>query len=536
MSSLKSGQGVPHPAWHVSPAFWRVPLERWLPTLIALIAVALYLPPINQFSSNYDEGVYWQSLRAMQEGHPLYSSVFSSQPPYFLTSIYPFYRLSGQSIAAARVGVAVFAIIGVAALFWLGAELEGFWGGAIAAALLVFNPSYLAQARTLESDGPAVAVSIVAVALAVAAMRRPGVWQRRLAALSGVVIAYGILIKLFDVVALIPMALYLAAPIFSAFDAGDGRVRRPDAATLRAAVSAALPALISWVVGGVVATIVLLIPFLGSFGALWQQVVSFHTTKELGLAPQLTGKGGASFESFLVIGALALIVVGLAVWQRAWRVAPPLLWLLAAIVTLNRLTTFFGHYAVLVAPSLALLIAFAPRLIAAAARKAPAAQQRQMARMLNVALAVAVLVTLAQSASVDFSPVNARDVGSAPNTTVVAGIPPGAQTHMAAINAFTMPGEVVVTDDQYAAAATGHSVPPELVDTSFVRVSTGYLSAAQVERVIERDHIRVVILGTQRLSKIPGFLPWLQARFVLAAHAGADYAIYLRVASGPPIA
>jgi hypothetical protein len=74
------------------------------------------------------------------------------------------------------------------------------------------------------------------------------------------------------------------------------------------------------------------------------------------------------------------------------------------------------------------------------------------------------------------------------------------------------------------------------VDTSFVRVSTGYLSAAQIERVIERDHIRVVILGTQRLSKIPGFLPWLQARFVLAAHAGKDYDIYLRVASGPPIA
>ncbi|HEX2350972.1 MAG TPA: glycosyltransferase family 39 protein, partial [Ktedonobacterales bacterium] len=189
----------------MSPAFWRAPLERWLPTLIALVAVALYLPPINQFSSNYDEGVYWQSLRAMQEGHPLYSAVFSSQPPYFLTSIYPFYRLFGQSIAGARVGVAVFAIIGIAALFWLGAELEGLWGGAIAAALLVLDPNYLAQARTLESDGPAVAVSIVAVALAVAAMRRPGVWQRRLAALSGVVIAYGILIKLFDVVALIPI-------------------------------------------------------------------------------------------------------------------------------------------------------------------------------------------------------------------------------------------------------------------------------------------------------------------------------------------
>ena len=534
LDSSRASQDAPHSARLAWPASWRGSLERWLPTLIALVAAALYLPPISQYSANYDEGVYWQSLRAMQAGHPLFSSVFSSQPPYFLASIYPFYLLFGQSIAAARVGVVVFAIIGVVAIFWLGSQLGGFWVGVIASALLVFEPNYLAQARTLESDGPAVAVSIVAVALAVAATRRTDVWRRRLAALSGVVIAYGILIKLFDVVALLPMALYLAAPIFSAFDAGDGRLRRPDAATLRAAISAALPDLLAWAVGGVVAGFALLLPFLGSFDALWSQVVSFHTAQQQGLGPQLEGKLVVSLMSFLTLGVLALIVVALAVWQRAWRVAPLLVWTLAAIFTLTRLTTYFGHYAVLVSPSLALLVALAPTLVAPLA--VSLAARASAARWLNLAVTVAVLIALAQSAFTDFTPVNARNVGSAPNTTVVAGIPPGAQTHLAAINAFTMPGEVIVTDDQYVAAQAGHSVPPELVDTSFVRVTTGYLTSTRIERVIERDHIRVVILGTQRLSKVPGFLPWLQSRFVLVAHAGANYDIYVRVASGPPIA
>lgn len=530
MSLLTSGNDAPRTARLAWPIFQSNQVERWLPTIITLVAAALYLPPITQFSAGYDEGVYWQSLRAMQAGHPLFSSIFSSQPPYFLISIYPFYLLFGQSIAAARVGVAVFGIIGVVAMFWLGSQLGGFWVGIIASALVATEPYYMAQARTLESDGPAVAVCIVAVALAVAATRRTGVWRRRLAALSGAVIAYAILIKLFAVAALVPMAIYLATPIFSAFDAGDGRLRRPDTATLRAAVAAALPDLLAWVAGGVVAAIALLIPFLGSFGALWSQVVSFHVTSERQLASQLTGKVGPTISSFRVLGALALIVVALAIWRRAWRVAPPLLWLLAAIFTLNRLSVYFGHYAVLITPSVALLVALALIVIA------PLATSDSAARWLHLALALAILIALAQSVATDFTPVNAHDVGSAPNTTVVAGIPPAAQTHLAAINAFTLPGEVIVTDDQYAAAQAGHSVPPELVDTSFVRVASGNLTGAQIESVIERDHIRVVILGSRRLSAVPGFMPWLQSHFVVVAHAGPNYDIYVRVASGPPIA
>ena len=81
------------------------PLDDRLATLLALVATALILWPLNGLERDYDEGVYWQSLRAMASGHPLFTSVFSSQPPFFLLSVYPFYMLFGQSIAAARFGV-----------------------------------------------------------------------------------------------------------------------------------------------------------------------------------------------------------------------------------------------------------------------------------------------------------------------------------------------------------------------------------------------------------------------------------------------
>ncbi len=98
-------------------------VESRLAALLALVSLILILWPLNGLERDYDEGVYWQSLRAMASGHPLFTSVFSSQPPFFLVSLYPFYMLFGQSIAAARFGIAVFAIIGVVAMYWLGRML-----------------------------------------------------------------------------------------------------------------------------------------------------------------------------------------------------------------------------------------------------------------------------------------------------------------------------------------------------------------------------------------------------------------------------
>lgn len=48
--------------------------------LVLAIRAALILGPAH----GYDEGVYWQSLLAMSDGHALYRDIFYSQPPLFL--------------------------------------------------------------------------------------------------------------------------------------------------------------------------------------------------------------------------------------------------------------------------------------------------------------------------------------------------------------------------------------------------------------------------------------------------------------------
>ena len=82
----------------------------WAP-IVVLFAIAilmrLYQLGLPFDRDGYDEGVYWQSLRAMSAGSALYRDIFYSQPPGFLLSIYPLYALFGPSLWSARLGIAL---------------------------------------------------------------------------------------------------------------------------------------------------------------------------------------------------------------------------------------------------------------------------------------------------------------------------------------------------------------------------------------------------------------------------------------------
>jgi dolichyl-phosphate-mannose-protein mannosyltransferase len=488
--------------------------DHWLLALLVLSAAGLYLWPVAGFSRNYDEGVYWQSLRAMAAGHPLYTSVFSSQPPMFLLSVYPFYMAFGQSIAAARIGIALFAVAGVIAMYWLARQLGGRWAGLIAAALLAVDPHYRQQAQTLQAEGPAVAVAILAVALAVAASRRSGRWRMALAALAGAALAAGALIKLLDVVALVPIALYLGAPLLRAFDGGAGRVRRPTLAELRAGAMAAGRDLGLAMAGGAVAAVIALAPFASSLGVVWDQAVGFHLAA-MHIQPWPLSDNLdmviAAFKWMSLPAALAVVIA----WRwRDWRMAPPLLWLLVSAVVLVRQVPLFDHHVVFIAPCLALMAGLTPAMIGPGMRPA---RGRWLA-LTAVALIAGVFLT-----SLGYGLFATRAAARPPNSVMEAQIE--------AIRSVTAPGDLVVSDDQYIAAAAGRSAPPQLVDTSFVRASSGYLTASQLEAILTRDNVRVIVMDSGRLAKVPGFSAWLHAHYREVANVGDGADLYIRLNS-----
>jgi len=548
----------------------RLPLEPLALLAIGAVALALRLWPLRHFSLDFqDEGAYWQSLKAMAAGYPLFSVAFSSQPPFFLLGLFPFYQLFGGTIVAARLGVALYSLLGLAAVYYIGRATAGRWAGLLACALLAVDPLYLAESRTLQAEAPSAGLALAGVALAAVAMGQAGAGRRWRAAASGVAIGLGVLTKLFDVAALVPAALYLAAPLFAALRGAEGRLPAPRRADIWRALRLAGPDLLLLGAGFVVACAAVLTPFLPVRELAYDQVVRFHQVAEHTNALGKTGwraNLGTIRDTVLSFYALpylllALTGVALAVWRRAWTLAPPLAWLAISLGLLVRQTPLIWHHVVLLAPLLAIVAgaalplaltlhpqplslegkgehpALQPPLSRAREsrvdrrRSRGATPQRSAGWRGEGLLAYALLVLVGVSALAGlWSSVEAD------RSRVDTNPPPAAvQRRMAAVlQDSTRPGEFVVTDGQYIAGLAGRSVPPELVDTSLVRIQVGqldprYFSLRRLEDIIARDRVRTILFATGRLgptAHMPGFRPWVRRRYRLVARFGKDGELY----------
>ena len=90
----------------------------------------------------------------------------------------------------------------------------------------------------------------------------------------------------------------------------------------------------------------------------------------------------------------------------------------------------------------------------------------------------------------------------------------------------TPPRGFVVSDLPYAAVLADRRIAGPLVDTSWGRVISGKLSAADVIRVADEYDVHVVITG-RMLRRSPGLARMLRARFPVRRTFG-DATAYLR--------
>jgi hypothetical protein len=491
-----------------------------------LVALTLRFWPLGAASTEYDEGVYWQSLRAMSLGHPLFSSIFSSQPPLFLLSIYPFYLLFGSSLAAARAAVMLFSLAGLLAIYMAGRTISGRWVGLAALALLALDPLYLMGSHTLEAEVPAVACAGASVALAAHAVRRAGDRRRWLAGGAGLLLALGCGIKLFDVAALAPVALYLLAPAGAALTDAAGRLRWPGGPTFRRALRSALPDLLAGAAGALIGVALVVLPFAGQWPALYDQVVRFHLAAarslSIGMYANLLLLSRETVELPLALLATAGALAALAV--RRWRILPPALWACASFVVLVRQQPLFPHHVALLIPPLALTAAVG---LPSLAEILPAALGAGRGMLTDARGRGALAVMLAGVVLV-------WSVGA---TTVQSATPPAAApcpsaAAARALAASTQPGDLVVADDQYIAALASRDVPPQLVDTSLVRIQSGYLTTTQLETAIQAPDVRAILFCSGRFNLVPGFREWVNTHYLLVASFGQQGALYLKLPPG----
>jgi hypothetical protein len=468
---------------------------------------------------DYDEGVYWQSLRALAAGHPLFTSVYSSQPPAFLELLAPVHRLAGDTLVAERAAVLATAVIGLVAVYTTAALLVSRGAGLLAMAALAADPLFFRQSVTLQADGPSVCLALAALAAAALARRlrdrprppgagpgdgagRGGLLPAWLALFAGALLALAVLTKLLAVAALPAVGVMLAAP-------GDGRTPTGDRLPAGGARQGhALRDLGAAAAGGSLVAAAVLLPYVDAWGPLWRQAVGLH------LGAQALSIGG--FTPGDALPELPLLALGLAGLAVAARRAPALAaaggsWVTAAALLLALHRPFWPHHAVVLTAPLALLAGgLAPRPEAMPAR-----------RLVTAALALAAIAAWTASFA------HVRALQQPPATRAAA---------VAALRSATAPGEPVVTDDQFTAALAGRSTPPELVDTSEVRVVSGDLTADRVESIIQRDRVPAVLLATGRLDRLPGFESWLRGHFPVRRDLGPSGVLYLRpegISPGP---
>src|SRR6266487_2730611 len=460
--------------------------------LLALLAIALGMRlyglglPFDR--DGYDEGVYWQTLLSMHAGYTLYQQIFYSQPPFFMLSTYSFYTLFGSTLWSARLGIALVSLLGLAGALSMGKALSGRLGAIAAVFLLAVGAAYL----WWEIPEGAVGFS--------------------LAAISGVALSLGILCKLLSVTSIVPISLLLLARLWQIWRKKPGTNWR------------SLRPMILLVIASVGTMLVVLLPFLGAYASMIQDVITFHTDSKSVLindyAPNMY-----MLQTFL-LSNLPLVIaafVGLisAMLRRDWRVLPLVAWILVTTYMLMSVVPlFYRHFIALDPP----LIAMA---VMGVSRTFPADDFLSRYKLSKIVPALAVLLILfigvMELLQYPSYYRNANEQGSHASTRLRMQVASDLR------NTIT-PGQLVVTDGQFEAALADRRTPPGLVDTSMVRIDSGYLTQQQLESEASQPNVHAVLFFKDRLllPQVAGFYTWVTQHFHLKYRYGPGKELWVR--------
>ena len=94
----------------------------------------------------------------------------------------------------------------------------------------------------------------------------------------------------------------------------------------------------------------------------------------------------------------------------------------------------------------------------------------------------------------------------------------------------TTPNQLVVTDAQFIAGLANRTTPPDLVDTSAVRITSKFLTLSQLESATSRPQVRAVLFFTGRfyLPNIAEYHSWVAQHFHLLRNYGAGRELWVR--------
>jgi len=415
---------------------------------------------------------------------------------------------------SARLGIALVSLLGLPGAFLLGKALSGRLGAIAAMLLLIVNPLYLAQSQTIEAEVSSTALSLLALGLAYLWWEHPeGTRGLFYAALTGITITLSILCKLLSVSVFVPIALLMVARLWQIWQKQHGT-----------RLTGLLP-IFEGITTCILTFVVLLLPFSGSYQAMLQSVITFHSTA----AQVYSDSQQANFStiqnaltSLLTLTAFFGMVAALI--RRDWRVVPLIAWFFATLYLLWHQVPLFQHH----------LVALTPPLIALAVMGIGNQSLQSKETSSNVMSSVTKYFTWIAIALIMITTILNIQQDRLYYRTAVATSTSGftqLESKVATdLRLATTPNQLVVTDAQFIAGLASRDTPPALVDTSAVRITSKFLTLSQLESATSQPDVHAVLFFTGRfyLPDIARYHSWVAQHFHLLHSYGAGKELWVR--------
>lgn len=473
---------------------WAIAL---LPAAAFVTAVILIIPFGTVFEFDRDEGLNVMKAALFKEGMPLYSTIWSDQPPLLTVALANLFKITGNSILAARALVLTLSGIGLISLAALVRMTAGRAAAVAAVLLLVLTNEYIRLSVAVMIGLPALSLALASIALAFAGARR-GSWL--LLGLSGVVMGMSMQIKLFSFMS-VPWVLLFVGVMFRrrrAPESSDSATPPPRQVAVKFA------AIGTWLAGFAIVFVTVGL----YFGLLnYDQLVGSHLRArveavQIDTTPQMLRRmAGWDWDQNLLAG---LGLVG-AVVRRRWIRLFPACWFFTAVAIMsNHKPIWDDHYPLFAIPLAwlgAYAVADALDALRAAWRFRHVALRRVTLLRATAALpAIAVLAVIAShwpEKSARWSLAKMPHVDRAGSAKVLQEMRRRGTTT-----------GWVFTDRPIYAFLAGRRVPPEVAVISAKRFHSEVLTRADLIALVERYRPDQIVLARFLRTDIP-FRFWL---------------------------
>jgi 4-amino-4-deoxy-L-arabinose transferase-like glycosyltransferase len=451
------------------------------------------------YSQDWDEGLYLCSARMAQSGYPYFTYIFNSQAPLFLEILTHAFRLLGDSVVVGRSTIVFFSLVCLIGVAWIAWRVACPLAAPLAMVVQGLSSAYFRQSTIVEAEIVALSFALLAIGMLLSAEGKRGPYML---VGAGFIFCAGALCKLY----VVPMILPIILLLMSDSAPEDMRFARARKWRLLRQASKRL-----FLFGGGCAICCAFALIRWDFASMYDQVVAIRFVAH----HVYSDDGPVNIKvimGLLVQDAVLPLLAGTGLvflyWKRTHRALWLIAWILAAGVFLNEHKPLFHRHILLLQPPMAVSagasILWIPSLSARYGRSVTWC-------VLGILLLVVLGVMLKQDAE------------------VLSKKTPISQTEEEVgrlIRDNSRPSDYVVTDQQMDVFLAGRRIPPQLCDTSAVRIKTGYLTdqtAIQASRTA-----RLVIFATGRLDQLPHYVRWVEANYRLIADLKQGTRIYLQ--------